>query len=490
MELDPEVCYRALRTRDARFDGRFFTAVRSTGIYCRPVCPAPTPKRENCTFLPCAAAAREAGYRPCLRCRPEAAPGTPAWRGTSATVARALRLIDEGALDEGGVSQLATRLGIGERHLRRLFLAHLGAPPQAVAHTRRIAFAKRLLDETALPMTRVAFAAGFSSVRRFNSALREAYGRTPRELRGNARARDAGQAIALRLSYRPPFDWRALLDFLAPRAIPGVEQVDTERYRRTLRIGDAQGVVAVHDAPEAGQLVAEIRLEADAPLLGAAEALRRLFDLSADPDAIAEQLGRDPSLRKHLRRARGIRVPGAFDGFELAVRIILGQQVSVPGASQLTGRLAATYGEALRLEGADAALSHVFPAPDRLIEADARKLRIPEARARAIRALAEAVAAGTLRLAPGGDPEETRTRLLALPGIGPWTADVIAMRVLAEPDAFPAGDLGIRKALAAGDEPLAEDAALARSQRWRPWRSYAAMLLWKSLSEAHRPRTS
>lgn len=484
MQLDQDVCYRALRTRDARFDGRFFTAVRTTGVYCRPVCPAPTPRRENCLFVACAAAAAEAGFRPCLRCRPEAAPGTPAWLGTSATVSRALRLIDAGALDEAGLGNLAERLGIGERHLRRLFLEHLGAPPQAVAHTRRLLFAKKLIDETALPMAQVAFAAGFASVRRFNAAIRETYDRTPRELR-SARARvPTDSEIVLKLAYRPPFDWDACLRFLAPRAIPGVESLSADAYRRTLRIGDVHGIVEVRPDPNAPQLLARVSLESEAPLIGVAERLRRTFDLAADPEAIATELRGDPLLARGLQQLPGVRVPGAFEGFELAVRVVLGQQVSVAAATRLAGRLVGRFGEPLRVaapphaDGDAGDLRFVFPQPARLVDAQAPRLGVPESRAGAIRALARACAEGRVRLEPSADPEAEIRALEALPGIGPWTAQVIAMRVLREPDAFPAGDLGIRRALARGGKPVSPARAEERAEAWRPWRAYAAVLLW------------
>lgn len=479
MLLDPDTCYRALRTRDPRFDGRFFTAVRSTGVYCRPVCPARTPKRENCLFLPCAAAAQEAGYRPCLRCRPEASPGTPAWLGTSATVSRGLRLIGGGALDEGGVEDLAGRLGIGARHLRRLFLSHLGATPQAVAHTRRVLFAKKLIDETDLPMAQVAFAAGFSSVRRFNTALRDAYHRPPRELRrrGSAAARSSAVDLSLRLPYRPPLAFPAFLAFFAPRATPGVEAVDAECYRRTLALGGARGWVEVRALPEANQLVARLRLDAPAPLIGVTERLRRIFDLGADPAEIARHLRRDRRLASRLERLPGVRVPGTWDGFELAVRAILGQQVSVPGATTLAGRLVEAYGEALPDTG-DAGLRWLFPTPEALAEADPVRLGIPRTRASAIAALSRAVAKGELCLDGSEDLDASLARLQALPGIGPWTAQLIAMRALGEPDALPAGDLGLRRNLGRSGKLASPAEVEARAEAWRPWRAYGAMLLW------------
>jgi AraC family transcriptional regulator of adaptative response / DNA-3-methyladenine glycosylase II len=487
MSLDEDVCYRALRTRDARFDGRFFVAVRSTGVYCRPICPARTPKRENCTFVPSAAAAQEAGYRPCLRCRPEASPGTPAWLGTSATVSRALRLISEGALDGGSVEDLAARLGIGDRHLRRLFLEHLGATPVAVAQTRRLLFAKKLIDETALPMTQVALSAGFSSLRRFNDAIRATYGRTPSELRrGRRGGRDAAgttaSEVTLKLSYRPPYNWDAVIEYLAARATPGVERVDAGGYARVIAIGDdLQGIVEVSPAAGSRHLRARIRLSGPALLIDVSERLRRIFDLTADPDEITCHLRADPRLAPALDRVTGLRIPGAWDGFELAVRAILGQQISVRGATTLAGRLASRFGAPLSFVGdgaADSGLRFVFPRPSVLATSDLTVIGLPRARAEAISRLAEAVASGDLVLDSTRSLEETVARLAALPGIGEWTAQYIAMRALREPDAFPASDLGLRRALASkGRMPTGRE-LLARAEAWRPWRAYAAMCVW------------
>jgi AraC family transcriptional regulator of adaptative response / DNA-3-methyladenine glycosylase II len=486
--LDPDACYRALQTRDARFDGRFFTGVRSTGVYCRPVCPARTPRRENCIFLPCAAAAQEAGFRPCLRCRPEASPGTPAWLGTSATVSRGLRLIAEGALDRGSVQDLALRLGIGERHLRRLFLQHLGASPLSIAQTRRVHFAVKLLGETALPMAEIAFASGFSSIRRFNDAMRRAWGRSPTELR---RARPAtpgagaGPDVTLRLPFRPPFDWPALLAFLQARATPGVESVADGVYRRSLRVGGASGTVAVEPIPGTHQLVARIRLDAPGVLIDVAERLRRIFDLGADPVVIAAHLERDRRLRPALAARPGLRVPGTWDGFELAVRAILGQQISVKGATTLAGRLAEAYGEPL--ERGDGGVTRLFPTPEALAGARLTRLGVVASRARAIRALARAVAKGELVLDAGGEPGPTLHVLRALPGVGDWTAQVVAMRALREPDAFPASDLGLRRALGRGDAAASARDVEQAAEPWRPWRAYAAMYLWNAPAPVTRP---
>ena len=480
MQLDADVCYRALQARDARFDGRFFTAVRSTGVYCRPICPASTPRRENCWFVPCAAAAQEAGFRPCLRCRPEASPGTPAWLGSSATVSRALRLIGEGALDTAGVDALAARLGMGERQLRRLFVKHLGASPRAVAHTRRVLHAKKLIDETQLPMSQVALATGFTSIRRFNAAIRATYATTPRALRARrARAAPAGDAseIQLVLPFRPPLHWESLIGFLALRATPGVEVVNGDSYCRSVRVAGATGLVRVRPVSGANHLLAGIRLPEPAGLIAVTEGLRRVFDLGADPHEIAAHLAGDPLLGPRVEAAPGLRIPGAWDGFELAVRAVLGQQVTVKGATTLAGRLAERFGAPLDVvrEGEP---SRLFPGPSELAGADLTAIGLPRARAGAIGSLARAVAAGEIALDATRAPEETRRALAALPGIGDWTAQYVAMRALGEPDAFPASDLGLRRALAPRSTPLTARELAVRAEPWRPWRAYAAMYLW------------
>jgi AraC family transcriptional regulator of adaptative response / DNA-3-methyladenine glycosylase II len=493
--LDPDACYLALRTRDARFDGHFFIGVRTTGVYCRPVCPARTPKRENCLFLPCAAAAREAGFRPCLRCRPEASPGTPAWRGTSATVARALRLIDAGALDSGGVDALADRLGVGARQLRRLFLEHLGATPLAVAQTRRLHFAKKLIDETALPFSEIAFAAGFSSIRRFNDAVRSTWERSPRDLRRAGAAAGAGSRSApleLRLPFRPPYDWDALAGFFALRAIPGVEVASAERYVRSFRLEGASGTLDVTPRPGGTHLVARLYLDAPAALIRIHERLRRQFDLGADPLTIAEQLGRDPVLAPLVDSRPGLRVPGAWDGFEVAVRAILGQQVSVRGAATLAGRLVEAYGdplpEAARHPDGAGMPGRLFPRPEALLDLDAARIGLPRARAAAVATLARAVRDGRVDLEGSRDLESTVAQLRALPGIGEWTAQSVAMRALQEPDAFPHGDLGLRRALGRRGALASAAEVYGRGEAWRPWRAYAAVHLWHGPEPGPRKR--
>jgi len=488
VDLDSDRCYRALLSRDRRFDGRFFVGVTTTGIYCRPICPSPPPRPRNVRFFACAAAAQAEGFRPCLRCRPESAPGTPAWEGSPAVVRRALRLISEGALDDDDVEAFAERLGVGGRHLRRLFEAHLGASPAAVARASRAHFARRLLDDTDLRMTDVALSAGFRGVRQFNLVMRATFKASPRELRARRKG-DAGDAsgLAIRLAYRPPLDWSALLGFFALRATPGVEVVDSLGYRRTLRVGAAGGTLAVRPEPESGCARLVLRLPALDGLQAIVARVRRVFDLDADPLRIGRQLGRSPQLAKLVRARPGLRVPGAWDGFELAVRAVLGQQVSVRGATTLASRLVARFGEALPAP-AEPGLTHLFPEAAALAEADVAAIGLPGARAAAIRALARAVAEGRLPLDGGLELDELIARLCEVPGIGAWTAHYVAMRACGETDAFPAGDLGLRRAFGSGRGPASERALLAASEAWRPWRAYAALHLWTAPKSDPSPR--
>jgi AraC family transcriptional regulator of adaptative response / DNA-3-methyladenine glycosylase II len=482
MDLDPDVCYRALVTRDARFDGRMFVGVRTTGIYCRPICPARTPKRENVTFFLSAAAAQEAGFRSCLRCRPESAPDLGAWRGASNTVSRGLALIEAGALDGGDLESLADRLGVGGRHLRRLFHTHLGASPIAVAQTRRVLLAKQLIHETSLPMTQVALASGFSSVRRFNETFQALYGRPPAALRRDrAGARQAGEdGVRLTLPYRAPYDWEALMGFLRTRAIGGVEVVTPGRYVRAITLEGQTGLLAVSpDTKERLEVVIRFPRLAALPVIIAR--VRRIFDLAADPSAIAEHLGSDPDLAARISARPGLRVPGAWDGFELAVRAILGQQISVAAATNLASRIAADFGAPLEPDLAclEPNVTHAFPTPHALACADLNSLPMPRARSSALAGLARAALAEPTLFEPRGDPAEAIARLTALPGIGAWTAHYIALRALRDPDAFPAADIGLQRALAGPDGIRRSSTALeARSQAWRPWRAYAALHLW------------
>ncbi|MFQ5653444.1 MAG: AlkA N-terminal domain-containing protein [Planctomycetota bacterium] len=482
MELDPRVCYRALTSRDPRFDGRFFTAVLTTGIYCRPICPAPMPRRVNLRYYRCAAAAEEVGYRPCRRCRPECSPGTPEWAGPSSIVARAHRLIGEGFLDGGSIETLAERVGIGPRQLRRLFREHLGASPVAIAQTRRIHFARKLIDETRLPMIEVAFEAGFASVRRFNAALKAAYARTPTELRRlSSRPNGIGgaSALQLRLPYRPPLDWDSLISFLGPRATPGVEEVVGGAYRRTISLGECRGIIEVRPSKDGNCLLLAIRAEVAQELLQVSERARRLFDLRADPHGIAAHLRRDPLLAPVVEASPGMRVPGAWDGFEVAVRAILGQQVSVKAATTLAGRLAEAHGEPLGGR-AEPPLSRLFPVPEALADADLSAIGLPGARAKAIRNLATAVRDGAVAFDGAEGLEAFHDGIRALPGVGRWTAQYIAMRALGDPDAFPADDLGLRKAVSRSSTPVSRGGLATLAEAWRPWRAYAAMYLWRS----------
>jgi AraC family transcriptional regulator of adaptative response / DNA-3-methyladenine glycosylase II len=481
MDMDRTACYRAISTRDARFDGRLFVGVRTTGIYCRPICPARTPRFENVLFYPSAAAAQEAGFRPCLRCRPETSPDLAFWRGTSNTVSRALALIEAGGFDGADVESLADRLGVGARQLRRLFHRHVGASPIAVVQTRRVLLAKQLIHETRLPMTEVALASGFNSVRRFNETFRHLFGRPPASLRriSERGKREAG-ALSVHLAYRPPYDWDAMLSFLAARAIPGVERVSDNVYRRSIAIGDAFGMLSVALADK-NRVNVTVRFPNMAALPTIIARVRRVFDLAADPDAIGAHLALDPILAPLVMARPGLRVPGAWDGFELAVRAIFGQQITVPAATRLLGKLVLAHGmmlpeEMRSLDG----LTHIFPPPALLAGADLR-LGMPRPRAEAVGSLAKALVADPAIFSPGASLEAAITKLRALPGIGEWTAQYIAMRELREPDAFPAADVGLMRALAmpGGRRPTPSE-VLALAERWRPWRAYAALYLWAS----------
>lgn len=479
MELEHDACYRALSLRDVRFDGRFFTGVKTTGIYCRPVCPAPTPKAENVVFFPTAAAAQDAGFRPCLRCRPETAPDMGAWRGTSNTVSRALALIELGALDEAGVEDLADRLGVGERQLRRLFRQHLGASPVAVAQTRRVLLAQQLLNETSLSMAEIAFAAGFGSVRRFNEAFRVLFGRAPGHLRRmDERAAPAAPqgTISLLVRYQPPYDWAAMLEFLGTRAIAGIERVDGSRYSRTVALDGEQGTVSVEPA-HSGALKVTVRFPRLASLPGILARVRRVFDLAADPVAIAAHLSTDPALAPLVAARPGLRVPGAWDGFESAIRAVLGQQITVTAAIKLAGRLVAAHGEPL--SEAEGALTRLFPTAQALASADLTTLGLPGSRAATLSAVANACLADPHLFDATADLDAMIRRLCAIKGIGAWTAQYIALRQLREPDAFPAGDAGLLRAIAALDGHRPSSAELLnRAEAWRPWRAYAAQHLW------------
>ena len=474
---------RARLSRDARFDGRFFIGVKTTGIYCRPICPANAPKSENITFYQTAAAAGEAGYRPCLRCRPECAPGTPAWEGTSTTVRRGLRLIADGALDDDSIETLADRLGVTSRHLRRLFGKHLGASPLAVAHTQRLHFAKRLIDQTAMPMAEVALASGFGSTRRFNDAFRESYGRTPRELRGRVSSIQPAAGLTVQLPYRSPFNFSELLRFFAARAIPGVEVVHDNRYLRSISIDGANGIIDLKDSGQSVLLT--VHGAGTHLLLPITQRIRSIFDLDASPDDISRVLSRDGFLKPLLKKRPGVRVPGVWDGFELTVRAILGQQVSVAAATTLAGRLAKRYGDKSDVvvpgleEGKSPSL--IFPRAEKLQRARLSDLGIIKSRSDTIRRVAKGVAEGRISFDPSQDVADFCRNLVAIKGIGEWTAQYVAMRALKDPDAFPSSDLGLLRAFDTPANGRIKPAALkARAEAWRPWRAYAALLLWSS----------
>jgi AraC family transcriptional regulator, regulatory protein of adaptative response / DNA-3-methyladenine glycosylase II len=478
MNLDWQVCSRARLSRDARFDGKFFIGVIGSRVYCRSICPAPTAKEKNVRYFPSAAAAAEAGFRPCLRCRPESSPGTPAWLGTSNTVSRALRLIGESGLEDGGVEVLAERLGVGSRHLRRLFLRHLGASPIAVARTRRLDFAKKLIDETSLPMTQVALASGFGCVRRFNAGIRKVYHRTPTQIRTLARRTviQPGNQYLFRLHFRPPYHWQGMLAFLAPRATPGVEVVELGSYRRTISLNGRNGYFEVALVEGRDALVVRIEFGDPQSLFFIIERIRAMFDLNADWADIVQSLKSDPVLAGAVEAFPGLRVPGCWNGFELATRAILGQQITVKGATSLAGRIASTFGQ--RFTGAGG-LTHLFPSPEVLADAKLASIGLPKARADTIRALARAVCDGQISFEGIAESDAFLTRLCEIPGIGKWTAQYVAMRALREPDAFPSGDLGLLRALSLTNSRELE----RRAEASRPWRAYAAMYLWNIASE-------
>lgn len=479
MNLEHDACYRAITARDARYDGQFFTAVKTTRIYCRPVCPARTPLSRNVAFYSTAAAAQEAGFHPCLRCRPETAPDIGAGQDIPLAVSRALTLIELGALDEAGVDALAERLGLGERQLRRLFRESLGASPVAVAQTRRVLLAKQLIHETHLPMAEIAFAAGFGSIRRFNEIFLALFGRAPGALRVSAKpdvsAGPRGE-IKLLLRYRPPYDWPAMLAFWRLRAIPGIEVVTDDEYMRSISIDGEQGTVSVTQAA-GNALQATVRFPKLQALPLIIARLRRVFDLASDPLAIGAQLSHDPVLAKLVRAKPGLRIPGAWDGFEVAMRAVLGQQITVVAAVRLAGRLVAAHGAPLAQP--DGALTHVFPRPEDLADAELASLGMPRSRGATLSAVAAAAVADKHLFDASTGLEEAIERLRQIRGVGEWTAQYIALRQLREPDAFPSADIGLIRAmerLEGRDFSAAE--LLARAESWRPWRAYAAQHLW------------
>ena len=481
MFLDPDQCYRALRTHDARFDGRFFVGVGSTGIYCRPVCTAKTPLARNCSFFPSAAAAEARGFRPCLRCRPELAPGYATVDANRRLAQAAAGLIEDGRLEDASLAELAGTLGVTDRHLRRVFQEEFGVSPVEYAQTQRLLLAKRLLTDTAMPVLEVAMASGFASLRRFNDLFRTRYRMSPGQLRKAAPANRPPDRLSFDLAFRPPYDWPAMLAFLGRRAVAGVEAIDGRRYRRSVRLERAgkghSGWIEI--APSTRK--SALRVTASASLAGAVPVLlarvKSFLDLSCRPDEIASALG--PLAAAHP----GLRLPGAMDGFEIAVRAILGQQVTVAAATTVAGRFAKAFGEPL--DTPHEGVERLFPPASRIAgvaPSDIAALGVISARAKAIVALARAIEAGTLRLEPSAPVEATLASLVSLPGVGPWTAHYVAMRALAWPDAFPHPDVAVLKAM----RETKAGRALERAEAWRPWRAYAVLHLWKSLEQVSR----
>ncbi|GGV95410.1 DNA-3-methyladenine glycosylase [Streptomyces narbonensis] len=480
MHTETERCVRAVQSKDARFDGVFFTAVRTTRIYCRPSCPVVPPKPENMEFHPSAASCQRAGFRACKRCRPDTSPGSPEWHVRADAVARAMRLIQDGVVDREGVPGLARRLGWSTRQIERQLLAELGAGPLALARAQRAQTARVLIETTPLPMGEIAFAAGFSSIRTFNDTVREVFGLTPGELRARAaRARPektaaAPGAISLRLPFRAPLEPSNLFGHLAATAVPGVEEWRDGAYRRTLSLPYGHGIVAL--TPRADHIACRLFLTDPRDLAHAISRCRRLLDLDADPVAVDDRLRTDPMLAPLVDAAPGRRVPGTVDPAEFAVRAVLGQQVSTAAARTHAARLVTAYGTPV--EDPEGGLTHLFPGSEALAALDPEGLALPRSRRTTLLTLVEALADGSLTLGPADDREEARARLLALPGFGPWTTEIIAMRALGDPDAFLPGDLGIRRAAEGLGLPGTPGALTARAADWRPWRAYAVQYLW------------
>jgi AraC family transcriptional regulator of adaptative response / DNA-3-methyladenine glycosylase II len=475
---DTDRCYRAVQSRDARFDGWFVTAVRTTGIYCRPSCPARTPRPGNVVFYPTAAAAQGAGFRACKRCRPDASPGSPAWNVRHDLVGRAMRLIADGVVDREGVGGLAGRLGYSTRQLERLLHAEVGAGPLALARSQRAQTARMLIETTTLPFGEVAFGAGFSSIRQFNDTVRSVFAAPPSVLRRRAARPGTGPAagtISIRLPFRRPFDPDGVIGHLAANAVPGCEEVRDGAFRRTLRLPGGPGIAALR--PGADHVALRLHLQDGRDLATAIARCRRLLDLDADPEAVDAALAGDPGLRPLVEAAPGQRLPRTVDEHELAVRVVLGQQVSLAAAATHGRRLAQAHGDPVH--DPDGGLTHVFPSAATLAAVDPDTLALPRARRRAVVGLATALADDTVTLDPGTDWARARDRLATLDGIGPWTCELIALRGLGDPDAFPVTDLGVRQGAAAAGLPATPVALTARAQGWRPWRSYAVAHLWR-----------
>lgn len=478
-ELQPDICWQAMRSRDPRFDGRFFVAATTTGIYCRPICPVPFAKPNNIALFPCAAAAEAAGFRPCRRCHPETSPGTPAWLGTSAVVSRALRLIWEGALDGSSVDELAERVGIGSRQLRRLFIQHLGVPPIKIASTHRVHFARNLIEQTDMPMAEIALNAGFQSLRQFNHSVRTIAGQSPsdlRSLRGELAISSRRGEFVMRLLYRPPFNWSALVAFLGSRATPGVELIGEKFYQRTVESDAGAGVIDVRHDQQNACLIVRMALPKYRGLLRVVERVRRIFDLGADPLQITSHLSQDPKLKPLLHDQPGLRVPGVWDGFEVAVRAVLGQRLTAIDSNAVAGKLVRNFGRPI--ETSVDGLTHLFPRPEDLADANLSPLGIAGKRAAAIRALARELCSKDFAFESTRNLQDTISRLSAIDGIGEEMAHYIAMRASGEPDAFPLDDRALRRGLGKGEVPASSEQILTSAEAWRPWRSYAAMHLW------------
>ena len=476
--LNFEQCYAAVESRDSRFDGLFIVAVRTTGIYCRPSCPTPVrPKAANVTFYKSSAAAQLAGYRSCKRCRPDAVPGSPEWDVRADLAGRAMRLIADGVVDREGVSGLAGRLAVSERHLHRVLVGAVGAPPLALARSQRAQTARVLIETSDLAFSEVAFAAGFPSIRQFNETVQQVFATTPTGLR---RARRAGRPtdpgrLSVRLAHRRPYDQEGVLAWLAARAVPGLEQCTTEGYRRSLALPGGPATVELQPGPDHVQ--ASFGLTSLRDLAAATARCRRLLDLDADPDAVQRALSADPALAPLVVAFPGVRVPGSVDGAETALRVVIGQQISLSGARRITERLVAAYGKPL--DRADGTVTRAFPSPDSLAEVDLESLGLTGGRARTVREVARRLATGTLAVDPGADRVEVRRRLLEIPGVGDWSAELIALRAVRDPDAFPAGDLGLGKAAATLGMTSQAGGLSRHAEQWRPWRAYAAHYLWR-----------
>ncbi|AQT79227.1 DNA-3-methyladenine glycosylase [Mycolicibacterium litorale] len=486
MHDDFDRCYRAVQSKDSRFDGWFVTAVKTTGIYCRPSCPVRLPLARNVRFYPSAAAAQRAGFRACKRCRPDASPGSPEWNVRGDAVARTMRLIADGAVDRDGVGGLAAQVGYTPRQLERMLQAEVGAGPLALARAQRVQTARVLIETTQMAFSDIAFAAGFTSIRQFNDTVRAACDMTPTGLRHKAAGRDwsadapAGQALSLRLPVRTPFAYEGVFGHLAAAAVPGCEEVRDGAYRRTLRLPAGYGVVSL--TPQPDHVRCTLVLEQVRDLATAIARCRRLLDLDADPEAVIDALGRDADLRAVVAKAPGQRIPRTVDEEELTVRAVLGQQVSTKAARTHAGRLVAAYGSPV--PDPQGGLARTFPSTAQLADIDPAHLAVPAARRRSLSALISAFGSGEVTLNPGCDWQRARQQLLSLPGIGPWTAEIVAMRGLGDPDALPAGDLGVRMAAEHLGLPSDPRTLTARSAHWRPWRSYAVQHLWTTLDHS------